>query len=156
MSSNETVQNGQNATESDADTEPGTESQDASESGSETGSGTENEAEAFSRSYVEALRAENGKHRTRAKSLSEKLISAYAAQTGRLHDPTDLAATDDLLGEDGVPDPERIKDAVEGLIKAKPHLARIRPVGNVGQGSTTEGTTDGAGAFASMLRGVAS
>ncbi len=84
------------------------------------------------------------------------MVTAYAAETGRLHDPTDLPATDDLAGDDGLPDPDKVTAAVEELIKTKPHLARIRPVGNVGQGSTTDASEDGAGAFANLLRGVVS
>lgn len=51
------------------------------------------------------------------------LVHALAAGTERLADPTDLPVTDDLLDEAGMPDPEKVEEAVSRLIEAKPHLA---------------------------------
>lgn len=126
---------------------------DGTEPTTETSDGAE---DTFSRSYVTELRDESAKHRTRAKTATERLVTAYAASTGRLVDPSDLHASDDLNGEDGLPDPAKITEAVESLIKAKPHLAKIRPVGDIGQGHQGASGDSGAATFASLLRGVAS
>lgn len=120
---------------------------------------SEGQEDTFSRSYVEELRAESARHRIgakRADELARRLVSSYVEATGRLHDPRDLAFSDDLMGEDGFPDPEKVTSAVEALIKDRPHLARIRLVGDVGQGVTNEGASTGLAAFGDMLRSAAS
>ncbi len=113
----------------------------------------------FSREYVEELRQEAAKHRTNSKKsdeLAKRLVTSYVETSGRLHDPRDLPFSDELLGEDGYPDPAKVTAAVEALIKERPHLAKIRPVGDVGQGVTTEANTSGLAAFGNMLRDAAS
>lgn len=77
------------------------------------------EPETFDRPYVERLRTEAAEGRVkgkRADALAAALVSAYAAQSGRLADASDFAYSDDLLAR-------------------KPHLASRRPVGDVGQGA---------------------
>lgn len=119
----------------------------------------DSEPDTFSRAYVEELRQEAAKHRTNSKKsdeLSKRLVTSYVDATGRLHDSRDLAFSDDLMGDDGFPDPAKVNAAVEALIKDRPHLARIRPVGDVGQGFTGEQPPPGLAAFGNMLRSAAS
>ena len=119
--------------------------------------GAEGQNETFSREYVEELRRESAKHRTnskRADDLATALVRSYAETTGLLHDASDLAMTEDLLVE-GVPDRLKVKEAVEVLIASKPHLAKIRPVGDIGQGALESSTVSGVAAFGSMLRDAA-
>lgn len=100
------------------------------------------QAEMFPRSYVEQLRHESAEHRTRAQradELSARLMAATVATAtaGILTDPTDLAtSSDELLDEDGYPDPQRIATAARELVARKPHLADRRPTGDIGQGAT--------------------
>jgi hypothetical protein len=68
-------------------------------------------------------------------AFAPRLVHAMAGQTGRLVDPTDLPVTNDLLEDDGMPDSEKINEAIEELLKQKPHLASTRPrVSDIGQG----------------------
>lgn len=95
----------------------------------------EAEPETFPRAYVEELREEAAGHRVkaqRADELSRRLTVAYAAATGRLADPSDLAYSDELLDDDGMPDQEKIAAAIDALVSRKPHLGR--PSGDIGQG----------------------
>lgn len=92
----------------------------------------------FDRPYVEQLRRSEAGYRQRAKhadALGERLVTAYAAATGRLADATDLAYDAALCDDDGLPDPGKVTAAVDALLEAKPHLASRRPVGDVGQGA---------------------
>ena len=98
-------------------------------------------SEADLRAEVRRLRDEAAEHRVRSKradTLAERLVTAYAAQTRRLADPTDLWYTPDLLDDDGLPDPAKVEAAVEGLLTSKPHLASRTPRGDVGQGRQGE------------------
>lgn len=102
------------------------------------------EPETFPRKVVEDLRRENAEHRTKAKradDLAAALVTALAAGTGRLADPSDLPFSAALLDEAGIPDVERIDAAVTALLGAKPHLASRKPRGDVGQGATTEASS---------------
>lgn len=67
--------------------------------------------------------------------LAGRLTAAYAAATGRLADPSDLAFSDDLLDGDGLVDPAKVTAAVDDLLTRKPHLASRRPSGAVDQGA---------------------
>lgn len=100
-------------------------------------------SETFSRAYVEKLRTENAEHRTKAKradELASRLLAATVqdATRGILADPTDLALSDDLYGEDGFPDPEKITEAARALVERKPHLGDRRPTTGVEQGPRSE------------------
>ncbi|MEJ7832635.1 MAG: hypothetical protein WKF79_06955 [Nocardioides sp.] len=109
--------------------------------------------ETFDRAYIEELRKEAAGYRVRAKhadTLGARLVTAYAAQTGRLADATDLPYDAALCDDDGVPDPERVAAAVGALLETKPHLATRRPVGDVGQGARP-GEPDGV-SLAGLLR----
>ncbi|MBS45604.1 MAG: hypothetical protein CMH83_21020 [Nocardioides sp.] len=99
-------------------------------------SGTD-QAETFSREYVEKLRSENAEQRTKAKRAEDaetrlRDLAVAAAVRGILTDPTDLGWSDEYADEDGWPDAEKITAAAEALVERKPHLAR--PSGDVGQG----------------------
>ena len=110
------------------------------------------ESETFTREYVQRLRDEAAGHRVKAKradALAARLVTAQAALTGKLADPTDLPFTEDLLDDDGLVDDTKGQAAVEDLIKCKPHLAARRPTGDVGQGARPETPEMG---LAAMLR----
>ena len=110
------------------------------------------EPETFDRDYVQKLRDEAAGHRVKAKradALASALVTAQAAGTGKLADPTDLPFSDELLDEDGLVDEGKVRAAVDDLIKRKPHLAARRPTGNVGQGARPEPQEEG---LAAMLR----
>lgn len=109
----------------------------------------ETEEETFPRSYVEKLREEAAKHRTRAAradELAAALWSARVAATGRLADPTDLAMPE---GVDPL-DADAVTEAVDELLARKPHLASRTPRGEVGSGAT--GGDSGAVDIAGLLR----
>ncbi len=108
--------------------------------GGAQGTGPEGDPDTFPRDYVEKLREESAKYRTKAQRADEavsKLTTTMVASTtsGILADPTDLPVTADLLDEDGWPDPEKIEAAARDLVARKPHLASRRPAGDVGQGA---------------------
>ncbi len=110
------------------------------------------EPQSFDREYVQKLRDEAAGYRVRAKrtdALNARLATAQAALTGKLADPTDLPFTDDLLDDDGLVDEDKVRAAIDDLIKRKPHLAARRPTGNVGQGARPEVPEIG---LAAMLR----
>ncbi len=65
-------------------------------------------------------------------------MTAYASESRKLADPSDLPMRDDLLDEDGTPDRDKVLAAVDELLTRKPHLAATRPVGDVGQGARGE------------------
>ncbi|MCV7191877.1 hypothetical protein H7I02_03565 [Mycolicibacterium brumae] len=91
------------------------------------------EAETFPREFVEQLRKENGKYRTRAQradQLAHRLHTELVRATGRLADPSDLEFDPAHLD-----DPDALVAAVDELLAAKPHLASRRPVGDAGQGN---------------------
>ncbi|GIM69156.1 hypothetical protein Pve01_91180 [Planomonospora venezuelensis] len=92
----------------------------------------------FPAAVVKELRDENAKLRIKGKrseDLTTRLVHAMAGQTGRLADPTDLPVTDDLMDDDGMPDSEKIGEAIHDLLKSKPHLSSTRPkVTDIGQG----------------------
>ncbi len=110
----------------------------------------EEEPETFPREYVEKLRDESAKHRTRAQradDLAARLHTALVTATGRLADPSDLP-----FEESHVDDAEALTVAINELLSRKPHLASRRVTGDVGQGVTGDSSVDLAG----MLRRNAS
>ena len=120
------------------------EPQDATETPSdapeapEDDNGPDEAAETFPREYVQKLRDESAKYRTRAQradDLARRLHTALTAATGKLADPSDLP-----YSEDHLEDPEALTAAVDALLTAKPHLAARRPRGNVGQGNVSSQT----------------
>ena len=90
--------------------------------------------ETFPREYVEKLREESAKHRTRAADrddLAQRLHVALVTAAGRLADPSDLA-----FDEVHLADPQALGNAIDVLLARKPHLASRRPSGDVGQGAS--------------------
>lgn len=84
----------------------------------------------FPREYVEELRQENAKYRTRAQRVDELTNDLFIARVkldGRLQDPTDLAFNEELL--DG-----GLEDAITALLEDKPHLASRKVTGDIGAG----------------------
>lgn len=101
------------------------------------------DGQTFDAAYVRKLRAEAATHRTTKKELAEQLAEAQAQlQTLReaefnrtvaevagphLADPSDLVTfvgRDPLVGDDGLPDRDRIAEAAADLATRKPHLKR--------------------------------
>jgi hypothetical protein len=100
------------------------------------------DAETFPRSYVEKLRKESQRYRERAKTAEanldaalRELFTARVTATGKLADPDDLPYDAELLAEE-----DKLTEAIDELIKRKPHLAARKISGSVGQGVT--GTKD--------------
>ena len=94
----------------------------------------EQEDETFTAEYVQTLRDESAKYRTKAKDrddLAARLHTSLVAATGRLADPSDLTFDTDHLT-----DPDALTAAVEALLTAKPHLASRKPTGDIGQGAS--------------------
>ena len=103
----------------------------------------------FSREYVEELRGEAAKYRTRAKHTEEverRLHDALVRLDGRLHDASDLDFDPKRLEGDGV------QAAITALLEAKPHLAKRAPSGDVGAG--VRGEVDAAPDLISFMRGM--
>jgi hypothetical protein len=112
----------------------------------------------FDADYVKRLRDENAARRTAAKEADDRAAAAgeradrllaalwdarrAQATADVLADPTDLDGTVEMLDDDGVPDPDRIKAAAEALVEAKPHLAARKVVGDVGQGARGKPTPE--------------
>ena len=96
----------------------------------------------FSAEYVSELRDEAAKARVKAKrsdALAALAVSAIVEGTGKLIDADDLPYSDDLLDDEtGLPSREKIVNAVDELLTKKPHLAKVRVSGDVGQGSRGE------------------
>jgi hypothetical protein len=106
---------------------------------------------------VERLRREAAERRTRARDAYQALAAANARAeaasarllalsveryAGALADPADLLTyvkAEDLLGDDGLPGPDRITAAANELLSRKPHLGNRRPAGDIDQGP--RGTT---------------
>lgn len=102
----------------------------------------EEEGDTFPRAYVEELRAESAANRLKAKradalegALQALAIEHYAR--GVLADTSALLWSEELADEDGLPDGERIREAAEALVRARPSLGR--PGGRVLQGEHGEG-----------------
>lgn len=94
----------------------------------------QDDAETFPREYVQKLRDESAKHRTRAQradDLAARLHGALVAATGRLADPSDL-----VFDSEHLDDPEALTAAIDELLTRKPHLASRRVTGDIGQGAS--------------------
>jgi len=116
--------------------------------GSSTSS--DEEPETFPREYVEKLRDESAKHRTRAQradDLAARLHTALVAATGRLADASDLPYDAEHLDND-----DALTAAIVELLERKPHLASRRPSGDVGQGASASADVVD---LAELLRGRA-
>lgn len=105
--------------------------------------GDEQQPDTFSREYVAGLRREAAQHRRRAteqadavRAIAAELWTARVAAAGTLADPSDLPPPADL---EAAPTDEDVAAAVSELLERKPHLARRRVVGSIGQGAGTAG-----------------
>ncbi len=91
------------------------------------------------RAEVRRLRDEAAETRVRSRradTLTARLVEQIAASTGLLADASDLRADPaTLLADDGLPDPAKVREAVEALVAAKPHLASRTPRGDIEQGA---------------------
>jgi dsRNA-specific ribonuclease len=106
--------------------------------------------ETFPREYVQKLRDESAKYRTKAgkaDDLARRLHVALVTATGRLADPEDLP-----FDEAHIEDEDDLLSALDDLLAKKPHLASRKPTGDVGQG-VGSGSDDFS--LAGMLRGRA-
>jgi hypothetical protein len=84
----------------------------------------------FTADYVKELREEAAAHRIKAKrtdAANERMVRTIAEMDGRLFDAEDLTMSDDMLDEDGIAQPERVREAISTLIESKPHLAKRTP-----------------------------
>ena len=117
---------------------PSTESELVPDTGDNTGEQAVNETpETFGADYVRQLREESAAHRVKAKRIDDantRLVAAYAAADGRLVDVDALAYSDDLTGDDGLVEREKVADAIAKLVEAKPYLASRRPTTPLPQG----------------------
>lgn len=94
----------------------------------------------FDRKYVEELRRENAKYRTRAgeaETLAQRLHAELIKADGRLQDPTDLPFNPEHLDTEGALD-----KAITELIEKKPHLKARRVAGDVGAGARGAASND--------------
>lgn len=100
--------------------------------------GDTEDADTFTRDYVERLRHENGRYRQRAgkaDDYAQRLHTELVRATGRLADPTDLP-----FDEDHLTDADTMAAAINDLLARKPHLGSRRPTGEIGQGASPSGT----------------
>ena len=91
----------------------------------------------FTADYVKALREESAGHRIKAKRIDEanhRLLRSVAESDGRLINVDELGSSDDLLDDDGIIDPIKVRDAIGALIESKPYLATRRPITAIPQG----------------------
>lgn len=98
------------------------------------------ETQTYPADIVRKLREENAKYRTRAHDaearvdeLTRALFTARVQATGKLADPSDLPFDADLLDDDNA-----LNAAVDDLIAKRPHYAKRKIVGDVGQGRQDE------------------
>lgn len=105
-----------------------------SEASGDTDGGTDttesDDADTFSREYVQELRQESAGYRTRVRDLEQQLHRLQVQQTGALADPADLEFDAAHLES-----PEALQAAIDALLADKPHLKARRIVGDVGQGN---------------------
>jgi hypothetical protein len=116
-------------------TEPVTTEKDVTdESEEDTDDESEDETEeepekAFTREYVEGLRADVGRYRTRANAYAKRLHTELVKQTGRLADP-DLVE----FNEEHLSDPEKLTATIDSILEEKPYAKSRRVQGDVDQG----------------------
>ncbi|WP_145012983.1 hypothetical protein [Mycobacterium marseillense] len=107
----------------------------------------EHESETLARVRREAknLRARAKTAEARVDELSRELFALKVSALDKLADATDLAYDPELLDDD------KLTEAVDALVAAKPHMAKPRkPTGSVGQGQRGNGV--GPMDFSSLLR----
>lgn len=102
---------------------------------------------------VKDLRKENASHRERARTaearaddLARQVFRLRVEATGKLADPDDLPFDADLLADD-----DKLTAAVDDLIAKRPHYAKRRAAGSIGQGE--RGYENVPQDFSALLRG---
>lgn len=97
---------------------------------------TADQSDTFDRPYVESLRADIAKYRTkskRAEDLAQRLHTELVRASGRLADPADLEYREEHLD-----DPEMLSAAIDSLLEERPHLKSRLLRGDVSQGNRSE------------------
>lgn len=109
---------------------------------------TTDEPDTFDRPYVESLRADIAKYRTRAKKAedyAQRLHTELVRATGRLADPADL-----VFAEEHLEDPEALAASIDSLLEQRPHLKSRAVRGDVNQGNRAENSVPAD--FSALLR----
>jgi hypothetical protein len=87
---------------------------------------------------VRALRDELAKRRIKAREqvseANQRLALAYVRADARLVDSDAFTVTDELLGDDGFIDAEKVTGAIDALLAAKPYLSARKPSAPITQG----------------------
>lgn len=95
---------------------------------------------------VRALRDELAKRRIKAREqvtqANQRLASAFIQADGRLIDSEALMVTDDLVGADGLVDGEKVTEAIDALLAAKPYLSAMKPSSPIVQGVQPQAPDD--------------
>lgn len=103
----------------------------------QTSAGEHSESEATDET-VRALRDELAKRRIRAREqvsqANQRLALAYVQADGRLIDADAFTVTDDLLGDDGFIDADKVTREIDALLAAKPYLSARKPSTPITQG----------------------
>ncbi|WP_067429153.1 hypothetical protein [Nocardioides jensenii] len=107
----------------------------------------------YSQAEYDALKEESIKHR-KASKLADTFRDALRqaackqASSGVLHEP--IQWSDDFDGEDGLPDHERITEAVAALAESKPWMTRVRGDAGIGfRGDDSDADVD----LVALMRG---
>jgi hypothetical protein len=120
----------------------------------------------FDAEYVKQLRDEAASRRVSEKAATERsdalakrigVMTVADAAGPILTDPADLTRyvdAADLNGDDGLPDPEKVKAAAEKLATEKPGLAKHRVAGDAGQGPRGTPVPASTVDLAELLKGV--
>lgn len=113
----------------------------------ESGETLDETPEVFDKEYVQKLRDENARYRTRANEVSQRLHTELVRANGRLADPTDLP-----FDEEHLADPEKLTAAIDSLIESKPHLKSRQVQGDIAQGKRGENAEEAD--FMGFVRGL--
>lgn len=102
---------------------------------------------------VKDLRKENASYRERARTaearaddLAHQLFRLRVEATGKLADPDDMPYSAELLSDD-----DKLNAAVDELLSKRPHYAKRRATGSIGQGERGHETVPQD--FSALLRG---
>ena len=98
------------------------------------------EPETFSREYVTSLREESAANRVKAKRADDLAAALFAERVralGKVADPRDVPYDPDVLD-----DPAALAAHVDALLAERPHLAKRKSPGSIGQGVTSDAPTE--------------
>ena len=115
----------------------------------------ETKPKVYDEAYVKALREEAAENRIGSKRANEYLGALRMAVKAHvtasiLQDPETLAWHPTFDDEEGMPNPDAIREAAEALAAGKPHLARVG--GEVLQGHRGDESDAGVVDLAGLLR----